>query len=410
MQPDKNSRVDIGELKAQMVKKVGQERFRRYFHGLNKFINQKLSKSDFDKFCYRILGRENLPLHNQIIKGILRNACSARTPPAQAGPACKVGPAVGRSSNVMEGGHGHGVGGGSGQHQSSVAPVWSNGVVPISPRKGRSTVRDRKLKDRPRPLGPNGKVQTVTDDIGAKMLENGDMTPCDYQRPLHHLRGLADQPENDERLRIKKPIDVSGVGRGNDQNNVALVENGEEAGDASPLMCLRRSLIAPLGIPLCSASTSGASKALPVTHVGDTVSCVDLGGLSDSESLRRRMEQVTGAQGLGVTLECANTLNNMVDVYLKRLIRSCLELFGSRSTTTTSDTSTYAAQKQQMHSKPINGLWQSNQIHMQNSEAQRFNQIASLRDFKVAMELNPQQLGENWSSLLEKICMQEFEE
>ncbi|KAK9683921.1 hypothetical protein RND81_10G175000 [Saponaria officinalis] len=385
MQPEKNSRVDIGELKAQMFKKIGQERFKRYFHGLNRFINQKLSKSEFDKFCYRILGRENLPLHNQIIKGILKNACSAKTPPMpphEAGPASKAGV--------------------SAQHQSSAVPVWSNGVVPISPRKGRSTVRDRKLKDRPRPLGPNGKVQTATDDIGLKTLENGDLIPCDYQRPLCHPRGLAEQPENDERPRIKKPADV-----------VARVENGEDAVNASRMMFLRRSLVAPLGIPFCSASSGGAArKTLPVS-AGDNVSCFDLGGLYDSEVLRRRMEQITTSEGVGVTLECANTLNNMVDVYLKRLIRSCLELVGSRSSSDMS-TTTYPAQKQQMHGKPINGVWQSNQLHMQNSggtvEAQRFNQSASLLDFKVAMELNPQQLGENWSSLLEKISMQGFEE
>jgi hypothetical protein len=31
-------------------------------------------------------------------------------------------------------------------------------------------------------------------------------------------------------------------------------------------------------------------------------------------------------------------------------------------------------------------------------------------DFKVAMELNPQQLGEDWPLLLEKICMHSFED
>ncbi|KAL9227209.1 hypothetical protein vseg_002930 [Gypsophila vaccaria] len=146
-------------------------------------------------------------------------------------------------------------------------------------------------------------------------------------------------------------------------------------------------------------------------HAGEHVSCVDLGGLSDSEMLRRRIEPLVAAQGLGVALECANTLNNMVDVYLKRLIRSCLELVGSRST---SNTSAYPVQNLQMQGRPINGLWPTNDSHMQSSngidEAQRLNQSVSLLDFKVAMELNPQQLGENWPLLLEKISLQGSEE
>ncbi|CAM8962221.1 unnamed protein product [Rhodiola kirilowii] len=34
----------------------------------------------------------------------------------------------------------------------------------------------------------------------------------------------------------------------------------------------------------------------------------------------------------------------------------------------------------------------------------------SLLDFKVAMELNPHQLGEDWPSIFEKICMYSFED
>lgn len=422
MQPEKSSRMDIGELKGQLFKKVGSETFKRYFYSLNRFINQKLSKSEFDKSCYRILGRENLPLHNQIIRAILKNACSAKTPPPavhEAGPA-KPAVASGKSLPLLEDGHGPPAG--VPQNQSAVAPIWSNGIaLPTSPRKVRSVIRDRKFRDRPSPLGPNGKADcashqsTATDDCGAKIVENGemmDLTPCDYQRPLHPPQGLAEQSENEEKLMIKKSIDVPGVVQGKDQNNIAGVENGEEVEQASRLNLSRSPLLAPLGIPFCSASRGGARKSLPVSHVGDYISCFDIAGLSDSEMLRSRMEQIAAAQGLGgVTTECANTLNNMLDVYLKRLIRSCLELVGARST---NDTSMYAVQKQQTHGKLINGLWPSNHIHMQSGgpplEEQRVQHTVSLVDFKVAMELNPQQLGEDWPLLLEKISMQAFEE
>ncbi|XP_074276431.1 uncharacterized protein LOC141600145 [Silene latifolia] len=403
MQPEKNPRMDTGELKAQLFKKIGQERFKGYIHCLNRFISQKLSKTEFNKFCYQILGRENLPLHNKIIRAILKNACSAKTPPPplqaqEVGPANKAGTAVRTNSPALDDGHGQGPN--MAHRQSSAAPIWSNGVLPISPRKGRSTVRDRKLKDRPRPLGPNGKVNsilhqpTAVNDIGSKTLENGDVAPCDYQRPLHLPRGLAEQPENDERL--------VGVVQGNDLSNASHAEDGKVAAHASHLIFSRRPLVAPLGIPFCPASAAGPRKSLP-THTGDHVSCFDLDGLSDSETLRRRMEQIAVPQGLGITLECANSLNNMVDVYLKGLIRSSLEFVGSRST---SDMSAHPVQKQQTHGKPINGLWPSNHLHMQKSDSQS----VSLLDFKVAMELNPQQLGENWPLLLEKISMRGSEE
>ncbi|XP_021744478.1 uncharacterized protein LOC110710478 [Chenopodium quinoa] len=421
MQPEKSSRMDIGELKAHLFKKVGPDRFKRYFYSLNRFINQKLSKSDFDKSCHRLLGRENLSLHNQIIRAILKNACSAKTPPPsvhEAGPA-KPAIATGKSLPISEDGHGPPAS--VSQNQSSVAPVWSNGVVlPMSPRKVRSGVRERKFRDRPSPLGPNGKADsashltTATDDSGVKAVENGDlmeMTPCDYQRPLQPPRGLAEQPENEERLMMKKSVDIPGVIRSKDHNNVPAVEDGEEVEQGSRLKLSKSPLLAPLGIPFFSPS-GGARKSLPVTHIGDYVNCFDIGGLSDSEMLRRRMEQIAATQGLGgVTTDCANTLNNMLDVYLKRLIRSCLELVGSRST---SDTSMYAVQKQQTHSKLMNGLWPSNHLHMQSGgpplEEQRAHHSVSLLDFKVAMELNPQQLGEDWPLLLEKISMQAFEE
>ncbi|KAJ8448773.1 hypothetical protein Cgig2_011394 [Carnegiea gigantea] len=380
MQPEKSAQMGTGELKSQLLKKIGPERFKR---------------------------------------AILKNACSAKAPPPpnhEAGPA-KPASTIGRSLPVLEDGHGqaavlH-------HNQGSVAPIWSNGVaLPMSPRKGRSVMRDRKLRDRPSPLGPNGRTDsashqsTGTEDSGGKTVENGDLTPCDYQRPLQQPRGLAEQPENEERLMIKKPADTRGFVQGKDQNNGAFVEDGEEVEQASRLKLSRSPLLAPLGIPFCSASIGGARKALPVSNIGDYISCFDSAELSDAETLRRRMEQIAATQGLGgVTLECANTLNNMVDIYLKRLIRSCVELVGARSK---SDKSKYPVQKQQIHGKLINGLWPSNHLHSQSGcgpvEEHRGVHSVSLLDFKVAMELNPQELGEDWPLLLEKISVQAFEE
>ncbi|KAK9279795.1 hypothetical protein L1049_013477 [Liquidambar formosana] len=422
MQPQQSSRIDVVELKGQLVKKIGAERSKRYFYYLNRLLSQKLSKGEFDKLCYRVLGRENLPLHNQFIHSILNNACNAKAPP----PIHEAGPA----KLAIEDGHEQ-----SGSHiatQNPIAPIWSNGVVlPMSPRKIRSGIRDRKLRDRPSPLGPNGKADsasyqsTAMEDNGSKVImENGDLTPCDYQRPVQQPQGFAEQPENEREVLIQHPVNRSSVKKSldipmslhrKDQIEVAVVEDREEVEEVTHLISSKNPLLAPLGIPFCPASVGGARKALPVTSSSSYVSYYDSGGLSDTEMLRKRMEQIAAAQGLGgVSMECANMLNNMLDVYLKRLIRSCVELVGARST---NELKKHPSQKQQIQSKLVNGMWPSNHLHRQSSgtpvevmQEQRTHCSISLLDFKVAMELNPQQLGEDWPLLLEKICMHAFEE
>jgi hypothetical protein len=107
-------------------------------------------------------------------------------------------------------------------------------------------------------------------------------------------------------------------------------------------------------------------------------------------------------------------MNKMLDVYLKRLIKSCVKLVGAQSLR---DPRKYTVHKQQVQNKVVNGMWPSNHLHMQSSsgpvegvQEQRPHSSISMLDFKVAMELNPQQLGEDWPLLLEKICMQSFED
>ncbi|GAB2276015.1 hypothetical protein Dimus_010757 [Dionaea muscipula] len=419
MQAEKNSRTDITELKAQMLKRIGPERFKRYFYYLSRFIGQRLSKVDFDRLCYRTLGRENLPLHNQIIKSILKNACAAKTPP----PHHEVGPTKpslesGKSLSVVVV-EGHGQGCFVLQNQNSSVPIRSNGVVlPSSPRKSRSGIRDQRIRDRPSPLGLNGRADsasiqsTGTEDSGGKTVENGDVFPCDYHRPLQqHQQGLAEQPDHEDRQKIKA-VETPGSLHSKEPNDAPVVEDGEEVEQGSNLGCSRSSLLAPLGIPFCSSSFGGARKSLSGTNAGSFDGCYNSGVLSDTGTLRKRMEQIATDQGLGaVTIQCANVLNNMLDLYLRRLIRSCVELVGARSG---NNTTKYPLQKQQTHGRLVNGLWPSSHLHIQSGlgtvEGQRSYGPISLVDFKVAMELNPQQLGEDWPLLLEKISMQLFEE
>ncbi|XP_054788656.1 uncharacterized protein LOC129294368 [Prosopis cineraria] len=419
MQPQQSSRIDLGEIKAQMVKRIGGDKSKRYFYYLNKFLSQKLSKNEFDKFCYRLLGRENLPLHNHFMRSILKNACQAKTsPPIPPSGPLKSGTLATTISPGREDGHEHSSS--SFQNQSQNVSIWSNGVFPVSPRKMRSGIRDRKNRDRPSPLGPNGKVDSIshqslgTEDSGSKVdMENGILTPpCDYQRPVQQLQAVAELPESERRDAVERLAEKARV-HGKGLPELSVVEDGEEVEQSTHLS--RRPLLAPLGIPYHPASEGGARRALPVVSMGDFLSCYDSGWLSDTETLRRRMEQITTVQGLGgVSMECANMLNNMLDVYLKRLIRSCVGLVEARSANEPRKTSSL---KQQIQGKVINGLWPSNNLHVQSAGGstepmldRRPPCLVSPVDFKVAMELNPQQLGEDWPLLLEKISMHTFEE
>ncbi|TYG59633.1 hypothetical protein ES288_D07G002100v1 [Gossypium darwinii] len=416
MQPQQGFRIDLAELKAQIVKKIGVERSKRYFYDLTRFLSQKLSKNEFDKSCYRLLGRENLPLHNQLIRSMLKNACQAKTPPPvfEAAPVKSLIQTAKTSPAREDDGHQH-----VGSHPNT--DKWSNGVLPVSsPRKVRSGIRDRKLRDRPSPLGPNGKIVVSYQSVGKgdnsiKLgMDNGDLTPYDYQRPVQHLLAVAEQPE------IQRESLVHSTGRpkvpSKDQSEGAFVEDGEEVEQINTINLLSTSsLLAPLGISFCSASVGGARKAPAVASSGGFISYYDSGGLYDTETLKKRMDQIAAVQGLGdVSAECASLLSSMLDVYLKKLIRSCVDLVGSRST---SEPRKHCAHKQQPQGKLVNGMWPSNHWHMQSTTGptkvlheQGQQRSISLLHFKVAMELNPQQLGEDWPWLLEKICMHSFEE
>ncbi|XP_010419311.1 PREDICTED: uncharacterized protein LOC104705017 [Camelina sativa] len=358
MQRSQDTRVDLGELKGQIVKKIGVERSRRYFYYLGRFLSQKLTKSEFDKTCSRLLGRENLSLHNQLIRSVLRNASVAKSPPPdhEAGHSTK--PLANAFQSRRDGP----------EESGSLIPnhnqnegVWSNGVLPISPRKVRSGLRDMKTRDRPSPLGSNGKVEHMLhqpscrdDNRGSSVgMENGDLSQFDYQR------------------------------------------SGRYGADES------------------SASVGGSRRTVPVSTSADVNSCYDSDGLPDIEMLKKRMENIAVAQGLeGVSMECAKTLNNMLDVYLKNLMKSCFDLVGARSNN--GDPGKQTIDKQQCQNKIVNGVWPSNSLQIQTpngpSDVTQDHHSVSLLDFRTAMELNPQQLGENWPILREKISMRSFEE
>lgn len=421
--PHPRSRINLDELKAQMVKKLGPEGSKQYFYYLQRFLSLKLSKVEFNKLCLRVLGRDNIPLHNQLIRAILRNACCAKSPP----PASHKDDAsihrthVGGQETPSDGYQQNGSH--IGMAQASGSPGLSNGgdILPVSPRKARSGFRDRRSGDRRSALGPNGKNSFPQLSAATQpLMENGDLNAPDSGRPVqqaeHERESLVSHSA--KMPVVRRSPDGPAVVYSKEQMELIVRNDRKEASFKSPLQ-------APLGVPLCPVSTGGACRALPAASSSRSIGTFDDGTLLDSQVLRDRMEHIALAHGLeGVSMDCANILNHGLDSYIKGLLRSCIELVGARSGHEFLKSN---AHKNQTPMKLVNGIKPGHQYHMPNSSPHQYqmptngahpNQMQeqkvlspiSLQEFRVAMELNPRQLGEDWPLLLEKICTQAFEE
>ncbi|XP_066346176.1 uncharacterized protein [Miscanthus floridulus] len=396
-QQQQNGRIDLRELKALMEKRLGPDRSRRYFGYLNGYLSERLGRQDFEKLCLQTLGRENLQLHNRLIRAILYNAYQGKCPPPplEAGRR-PVGASVKKASQAAEV---------LNACNGDARLLQVQGLRPVA------TAQDHTLKDSMNNMGPNCRVTAAVNHNqvthGASgSLENGTLNPLELKR-LHFqqcepVEPLAKHP----RVEQLPP------------NNMLLQRSMSSTADRSAEI-LRSPVRAPLGIPFCSASVGGARKFPPPPIVAGEDhfnSCLDHGGMFNTELLHRRMEKTAETLGLaGVTMDSAELLNIALDKYMKNLIRSSVELVGgSVQRDARKGTPPY---KQQAYGKQINGVWLPNHVHMQSGSGPSgatneigSNQLISINDFRVAMQLNPQHLGENWPVLLEKICLCSSEE
>lgn len=431
------SRINTLELKAQIVKRIGPERALRYFDCINNYFSRRLGKIEFDKLCSSAIGVENLCLHNNLVKAIVFNAVHG-TPPPQ--------PAVQDTAKPVKGVRRKPispcVGNEDGSPQNSpspthppVATVWANGdAFPSSPRKGRSG-RDRKARDRPSPLGPHGRADhsapqgVVSDEVAVKCSENGDLNSCDLHRPQQCPPGTAEQPEAEtdsilpplKRQRVKNTAPQEQISTDSKVATEAVtVEDGEEAEqvDDKSTIWIESPLQAPLGVPFCPGSV-GAARRAPhngsISYLTTTLSNQGEGFdnsefLPDTEMLHGQMERIATAEGLqGVSMDCAKLLNIGLDSFLKKLIESGIDLRGARLR---HDQGKLGPPKQNQYKlgPVVNGFWPPHSMQLQSTSTlteaplkARSRPPLSLLEFKVAMELNPQQLGEDWPLQLEKI-------
>lgn len=416
--PHQHSRINLAELKAQIVRKLGAERSKQYFYYLNKLLSFKLSKVEFEKLCIRVVGRENIPLHNQFIRSILKNACSAKVPPPTLdNEGVKIPAEVGEKEtsndyHLQNGSH-------ASLQQASGSPGLPNGdILPVSPRKARTNLRDRRGGDRRSALRLNGKSnsasrQLMTTYSGNVILDSGALTPIDTQ---HHPL-LSHQSEKDNDVSAQNSARFS-IPRRSPDGPVSVHskdQSDSSAGGDWREINARRPLQAPFGVPFCPVSVGGTRRSLSVPTSSKCISASSFGGLFNSVMLKERMEQISVTQGLeGVSIECAHLLNNGIDAYLKRIIGSCVGLVGARLGR---EALKSPLNKQQTCTKLINGVRTDHLFQMPRSgrpsdvmHEHRQTCPIPLQDFKAAMELNPQQLGEDWPLLLEKICIRSFDE
>ncbi|XP_062010989.1 uncharacterized protein LOC133727425 [Rosa rugosa] len=319
------SRIDTSELKDQIERKVGSLKAEKYFSLLTGYLSLKIRKSDFDRLCIETIGKENVCLHNHLIRSILRNASLSKTPPSS-----KSSFAGSLSVKVA-----------NGYQKTSLQLLCRD--FPKSPKKERTpNLRDRRARNRlTYSEAPIAKIQV--------------------QERATELLSLGGRPPGSD-------------------------EDGEEVDQAAecPSIHSIRPLSAPLGIPICT----GRTKKLLIKGSAPAIyneTCLNSGELPDTSSLRKRLKQKLEMEGMELSEDCANLLNNGLDVFLKRLIKPCLDLAGSRS-----------------KDKHID---REHSDDMRNVQRPSRPYSASVLDFRAAMDLNPQILGEDWPTKLEKVCL-----
>ncbi|XP_057960327.1 uncharacterized protein LOC131152589 [Malania oleifera] len=352
MSGDRHSpRINTFLIKAEIEMKLGRHNADKYFDLLNAFLSLKMSKSEFDKRCIGTIGRENLYLHNCLIRSIIKNSRLSKTPPPKES---KVEDSF--NSKIANG------------YQRSCLQSLCRDVFPQSPRKGRTpNIRDRKFRDRPSPLGPHGKIHSVAcEDSVPKVQE---------QQSATELLSVSSRPPRE----------------------IISVEDGEEVEQIaeSPSIRSRSPVRAPLGIPMNlkvkrKSLINGAASTLDTCH-----SC---GELPDSTSLRYRLEQKLEMEGCKISADCINILNHSLNVFLKRLIKPCLESASSRAGNKNLN------QVGDQVIPRLSGMGPASYVQKPTGSV-----YASMLDFRVAMELNPVLLGEDWPSQLEKISLRASE-
>ena len=326
--------------------------------------------------------------------------------------------------------------------------VQSNGDrFAISPRKGRSGIRDRKATERPSPLGNHkgGEASTShgtpSEDETLRILGNFNLEPPDLLRPLQQLHSAHEPLNLDDTplCRMKRPR-YGDVHQCDDKHGARMMgmeldqEEGEEEEDddeEEDVIWVRPYIKPPLGLPFCIPSTGGARMAPilrfpqgPITHslLGDALDgdCSDNAALPDVETLRRRMQQGAVLEsGLGgCDADSVRVVRLGLEIYIQKILKAVVELTQSKrlsGTEVTKEKRVWAHGVREggkggefvPQQRRANVIWAgSNQSADEETPPDDASSPTILPlDCYVAMDLNPTILGENFPILLERILL-----
>ncbi|PPS07383.1 hypothetical protein GOBAR_AA13261 [Gossypium barbadense] len=197
-------RIDTFELKSQIVRKIGRIKTEEYFNILTRFLSLRIGKPKFHKLCIDTIGRENIRLHNNLMRSIVRNASLSKTPPSM--------------ENKFEAFLS--VKASNGYQRRNLQSLCKD--FPQSPRKSRTpNLCDRKLRDRSIPLGLHGSSHnnTTYEDAIRKVQEQQSATELlsSGSRPPSSIKDgeEVDQamrsPSTYSRSPVRAPLEMEGL-------------------------------------------------------------------------------------------------------------------------------------------------------------------------------------------------------
>jgi hypothetical protein len=415
-------RINVQGIKDNIVKLVGAEKSKRYFSHFRRFLSAGLSKTELDKLVVKTIGKENVRLHNQLVRAILSNAVKAtKFPPlpSEAAQHAPTKPPLIPYSPCVTSDE-------ATTYHASPSTLSNGDSVLSSPRRGRtkSTVRDHKSSH----LGPReDNLRPWTDRAGARI--DHQPTP-DLSRPTSQcFDGATKLPDSESNSSAEPPLKRARVVvRPSSDETVGAVESFPLSGEDSrfrkeeereeivPSFPIGSSIKAPLGVPLCfhRSHTNEHRKPLPQAlparflqeaSEADFLEAIEL---PDGNTMHMFMEEIASTEGLQyVSRDAADILNLALDVYLKRLIKPCMNAKDSQGLAKTAPSSNKSASEgilpgNKIH-RSINGVW-SRQSGSEHDKV-KMGHVISLKDFKSALDLNPQPLGGDWPLQLEKISL-----
>ncbi|AES90672.2 putative transcriptional coactivator Hfi1/Transcriptional adapter 1 [Medicago truncatula] len=446
--------INTLEQKLQIQRRLGGVRSCKYFNLLSSFLSLKIAKTDFDRICIATIGRENITLHNHFLKSILKKASLPKTAlPRQNSvqaplnvktpngcnslqPLCKnlpQSPRKCRTPNLRDRRF---------RGRPPLAPLRKNnniGFENSTPKTQEPQIKSTpkiqepqinstpkiqelqsnstpKIQEQPRVTDPQcaGNTLHASVECGKEVGRDSEMTiiksPKIQERPRYtdpqcagntlHASVECGEVDRDSEMTIIESPKIQEQQRDTDPLSAGKrfpvsVEYGKEVDrDSERLAIIRSPIRAPLALPTYGNRAQRlAHNGLPSGIVTNT--CESISYLPDTHSLMKRLEHNLETEGCNISADAANVLNKALDVYLKRLIKPCLDLAASKP-----------VNKFSGHIQPgMNYLPQNRSVQQLIGSAS-----ASISDFRAAMELNPAILGEDWSLHFEKVCFRASEE